>query len=153
MRYLEVCAGIGGLSLGLELAGWECAGLAEHLLGTFAADLGRPGVSLSDEAMASLQSYPWPGNVRELRNVLERAVLLADGIVLERRDLRFEMAVPSTEAAWDTSLTLRDLERLHIERVLREENGRVETTAKRLGVPRSTLYQKLKEYGLAPSKG
>jgi DNA-binding NtrC family response regulator len=131
----------------------DIPGLAEHLLGTFAADLGRPGVRLSDEAVAALQSYPWPGNVRELRNVLERAVLLTDGSVLERRDLRFEMAAPSTDAAWDTSLTLRDLERFHIERVLREEHGRVETTAKRLGVPRSTLYQKLKEYGLAPSKG
>jgi DNA-binding NtrC family response regulator len=127
--------------------------LADHLLGTFAADLGRPGVRLSKDAVAALQAYPWPGNVRELRNVLERAVLLADSSELERRDLRFEMASPATEAAWDTSLTLRELERLHIERVLREEHGRVETAAKRLGVPRSTLYQKLKEYGLAPSKG
>jgi DNA-binding NtrC family response regulator len=127
--------------------------LAERLLETFATDLGRAGARLSKDAVAALQSYPWPGNIRELRNVLERAVLLADDAVLERRDLRFEMAPVPAASGWDTNLTLRELERLHIERVLQEEHGRVEAAAKRLGVPRSTLYQKLKEYGLAPSKG
>jgi DNA-binding NtrC family response regulator len=126
--------------------------LADHLLAAFAPDLGRSGVSLSKDAVAALQSYPWPGNIRELRNVLERAVLLADDAVLERRDLRFEMALEPARAGWDTSLTLRELERLHIERVLQEEHGKVEASAKRLGVPRSTLYQKIKEFGIATEK-
>jgi DNA-binding NtrC family response regulator len=126
--------------------------LATLLLGRFAADLGRGEVSLSKDAVVALQSYPWPGNIRELRNVLERALLLTDGAVLERPDLRFEMGPSAPAGGWDSSLTLAALERLHIERVLQEENGRVESAARRLGIPRSTLYQKLKELGLTPSK-
>jgi DNA-binding NtrC family response regulator len=129
--------------------------LASHLLSSFAADLGRGEVSLSKDAIAALGGYAWPGNVRELRNVLERALLLSDGNVLERHDLRFEMAGGAGDGGWDTSLTLRELERQHIERVLAEENGHVESAARRLDVPRSTLYQKLKDYGLKgePSRG
>jgi DNA-binding NtrC family response regulator len=121
--------------------------LADRLLAGFAADLGRPDVRLSSDAVAALQSYPWPGNIRELRNVLERALLLCDGSVLERRDLRFEMASTTAPSGWDTSLTLREVERLHIERVLQEEDGKVDAAARRLGLPRSTLYQKIKEFG------
>ena len=128
--------------------------LAQQFLDGFAVDLSRPGLSLSKDATAALQQYPWPGNVRELRNVLERAVLLCDGSVLEARDLRFEMSGPSADSggAWDTRLTLEELERVHIERVLQEEHGKVEASARRLGIPRSSLYQKIKRFGLA-SKG
>jgi len=90
--------------------------------------------------------------VRELRNVLERAVLLSDGTTLEPRDLRFEMPANGSSAGWDTRLTLDDLERLHIEKVLQEEHGKVEAAARRLGIPRSSLYQKIKRFGLASSK-
>jgi DNA-binding NtrC family response regulator len=126
--------------------------LAEQLLAGFASDLGRPEVRLSKEAIAALQAYPWPGNVRELRNVLERAVLLCDGTVLQPRDLRFEMPSSSDAGGWDTRLTLEELERLHIEKVLQEEHGKVESAAKRLGIPRSSLYQKIKRFGLVTSK-
>jgi DNA-binding NtrC family response regulator len=126
--------------------------LAEGLLAGFAADLGRPEVHLSRDAAAALQAYPWPGNVRELRNVLERAVLLADGTVLEPRDLRFQTIALESDGAWDTRLTLLELEQRHIARVLQEENGKVDAAARRLGIPRSSLYQKMKKYGIAPSR-
>ena len=126
--------------------------LAQQFLDGFAVDMSRPGLSLSREATAALQHYAWPGNVRELRNVLERAVLLCDGSTLEAPDLRFEMSgTPTGEAAagWDTRMTLEELERMHIERVLQEEHGKVEACARRLGIPRSSLYQKIKRFGLA----
>jgi len=126
--------------------------LATQFLAGFCGDLGRVDMRLSKEAIAALQSYPWPGNVRELRNVLERAVLLSDGTTLEPRDLRFEMPANGSSSGWDTRLTLDDLERLHIERVLQEEHGKVEAAARRLGIPRSSLYQKIKRFGLASSK-
>jgi DNA-binding NtrC family response regulator len=53
---------------------------------------------------------------------------------------------------FDTSLTLLELEKQHIERVLQEEHGRVEKTAKRLGIPRSSLYQKIKKHQISMSK-
>jgi DNA-binding NtrC family response regulator len=126
--------------------------LARTLLARIAAELGRGEVGLSPDAEKALQAYPWPGNIRELRNVLERAVLLSPKSVLERPDLRFD--APSPAGAWpeDSNLTLVELERRHIERVLQEERGHVERAAKRLGVPRSSLYQKLKQYGIIVSR-
>jgi DNA-binding NtrC family response regulator len=121
--------------------------LAERLLGRLARELGRPAVSLAEDACDALSTYAWPGNIRELRNVLERAVLLAPGDVLTRRDLRFD-AIAAAEPA-DEEATLAELERRHIRRVLAEEDGHVERAARRLGVPRSSLYEKLKRHGLA----
>ncbi len=132
--------------------------LARQLLGGLASDLGRRGLRLSPDAESALAAYPWPGNVRELRNVLERAALLCGRDVLEAQDLRFEAGdVHATAhgAAGDaastpaTSLTLEELERAHIERVLTELGGRVTEASQRLGIPRSTLYQKIKRFGLA----
>ena len=140
----------------LRERGEDIVVLGRSLLEGFASDLGRRGLRLSAGAERALSGYAWPGNVRELRNVLERAVLLSNHDVLEPEDLRFRAPVlPSSEAsveqtteASDASLTLEQLERVHIERVLRQLGGRVAEAAQRLGVPRSTLYQKVKKFGL-----
>jgi DNA-binding NtrC family response regulator len=121
--------------------------IAQRLLDDLSGDLGRGPFALSPDALAALRAYSWPGNVRELRNVLERAVLLSEDRVLGRRDLRFEPgAAEETES--ELGLTLDELERRHIERVLQAEQGRVEAAARRLGIPRSSLYQKIKRMGL-----
>ncbi len=127
--------------------------LARVILERVAADLGRSNVELAPDAVTTLCEYRWPGNVRELRNVLERAVLLADGSTLARRDLRFasDVDTPAPSVGVEGDLTLAQMERLHVERALRAEHGRVEAAARRLGIPRSSLYQKLKEYGLKAS--
>jgi DNA-binding NtrC family response regulator len=109
---------------------------------------------LSAEAERALCAQPWPGNVRELRNVLERAVLLCGRDLLEPADLRFEgpgAAAPTTSEppASEMHLTLEELEKLHIERVLREMGGRVAEASQRLGIPRSTLYQKIKRFSIS----
>jgi len=131
--------------------------LARQLLAGLANDLGRRGLRLSTEAERALTSYAWPGNVRELRNVLERAALLCGRDTLEASDLRFESASvlqprsesPTAAEAEGSHVTLEELERIHIERVLRELGGRVTEASQRLGIPRSTLYQKIKRYGIA----
>ena len=110
------------------------------------------GVGLSDSAIAALQAYSWPGNVRELRNVLERAAVLTEGGVLEAGDLVFDARAATSHHAEGAGTTLADVERHHIERVLREVGGRVPAAAELLGIPRSTLYQKLKQYRLATPK-
>ncbi len=132
--------------------------LARQLLAGLSNDLGRRGLRLSPEAERALAAYSWPGNVRELRNVLERAALLCGRDVLEASDLRFETTagpvapsapMPGFAAAPGANLTLEELERSHIERVLSELGGRVTEASQRLGIPRSTLYQKIKRFGLA----
>jgi DNA-binding NtrC family response regulator len=124
--------------------------LARHLLDSVCADLGCPPLELSAEALKSLGSYSWPGNIRELRNLLERAALLKGSGVIGEKDLYFD---PSLErlAQETRTKTLEEMEREYIALVLRREKGHVESAARRLGIPRSSLYHKLKQYGLSRS--
>ena len=122
--------------------------LSNHLLQRLQTELGVSGVEITPDAMRRLQSYGWPGNIRELRNVLERALLLGNSRVISEKNLHFD------EQEWpelkldSLGRTLEELERDYIQQVLQAEQGRVESAAKRLGVPRSTLYAKLKQYKL-----
>jgi transcriptional regulator of acetoin/glycerol metabolism len=108
-------------------------------------------VELSDAAITTLCRYAWPGNIRELRNVLERAALLCEHGLITPRDLRFNLIPSEHSTSHDTSLTLEEVERRHIERVLTEEGGKVALAAIRLAVPRSTLYLKIKSHGIKTS--
>jgi DNA-binding NtrC family response regulator len=126
--------------------------LAQYLLTKVSTDLGRAEVSLDDECVRALQEYSWPGNVRELRNVIERAVLLSEEKTIGLRDLHFDGHASVGTPFFDSRLTLIELERQHIERVLSEEGGRVEKAAKRLGIPRSSLYQKIKKHQILTSR-
>jgi DNA-binding NtrC family response regulator len=123
--------------------------IAERLLAQFAADLAYGEVHLAPDAIQALQSYAWPGNIRELRNVLERALLLGDKRVLDNKSLRFD-EIESDDG--DVDVTLSEMERRHIERVLKRERGQVERAALALGIPRSSLYQKIKKYGISLSR-
>jgi DNA-binding NtrC family response regulator len=123
--------------------------LAEHLLDRIAAELGRLSVRLSTESMDTLCAYAWPGNVRELKNVLERAVLLSSHDLLTPADLQFQ-ARAGVEAPHDLSLDAT--ERRHIELVLRLTEGNVAEAARRLDVPRSSLYEKIKRHGIEVSE-
>jgi DNA-binding NtrC family response regulator len=112
-----------------------------------AADLARGRyVDLTADALQALQDYHWPGNVRELRNVIERALLLSSGAArLSAADLRFDDG-GADGGETDELCTLEEMERRHVERVLKHEGGQVDRAAARLGISRSTLYQKLKRY-------
>ncbi len=116
--------------------------IAHELLST----IGRADLEITAGAMAALRSYSWPGNIRELRNVLERAVLFSQNGALPASAFRFDyLQLPET-AATDINLTLEAVECQHIERLLRLEKGNVARAAERLGIPRSTLYMKLKKH-------
>jgi DNA-binding NtrC family response regulator len=137
----------------LRERGADVVMLAKDLLRAIGSDVGRSDLSLSPEAEAFVAGHPWPGNVRQLRNALERAALLADRPVLEPHDLGG--AGPAGATAPDGArpverLTLAEVERRHIESVLRAE-GSVPGAAAVLGLSRSALYERLKKYDL-PSK-
>jgi len=126
--------------------------MAQYLLNKVSADLGRGELHLDENCIQALKSYSWPGNIRELRNVIERAVLLSDQKTITINDLQFDGHTQVGSPFLDSRLTLLELEKQHIERVLQEERGRVEKAAKRLGIPRSSLYQKIKKHQISMSR-
>jgi DNA-binding NtrC family response regulator len=128
--------------------------LARELLDRLGSDLGRRAFRLSDDAQRALQGYRWPGNVRELRNVLERAVLGAPGEVIGREHLRFgDLGPPPAAVPEERIVSLGENEKNYLERVLRVTGGRVEEAAKALGIARSSLYERLRRYGINRPRG
>lgn len=96
--------------------------LARGVLVRIACELGRVEMELTPGAIAALKSHSWPGNLREMRNVLERATLLADGRLLDAGDLDLS-AEGRTPNGTESSLTLEEIERLHIARASRRSAG------------------------------
>ena len=125
---------------------------AQILLNRLTTDCGRVPMRLSQSALVRLQKHSWPGNIRELRNVLERALMGAKSSTVDALDLDFADSLESHTQDRLANLTLKELERHYIIQVLNEEEGHVDRAAKRLDIPRSTLYQKLKTYGTEPSR-
>jgi DNA-binding NtrC family response regulator len=123
--------------------------LARHLLGRVATDLGRPGVGLSQEAEEALTSHGWPGNVRELRNVLEHATLLSSRETLTPDDFAelLQRRGPADSGS-GARMTLAEAERHHVESVLRQEGWVVQRAADILGISRTSLYERMRKYGL-----
>jgi Nif-specific regulatory protein len=136
--------------------------LAEHFLKQFAETCGRPALRFEADVWPLFESYPWPGNVRELRNAIERMVVMAEGDALRLEDVPFEIRsgkaaarpadAPAPAAPSGEPVTLRDLERDHIARVMQRTAGNKKEAARILGIDRSTLYAKLKAYGLDTEK-
>jgi DNA-binding NtrC family response regulator len=140
----------------------DVALLARHFVDLFSA---RFGVErrLSDEALDVLRAHPWPGNVRELLHVVEAAMVVCEGPVIRPDHLPASVRTGargggrSRATAQDSStgtgegeiVTLEEVERAHIERVLRAHNGHRGLAAKALGISERNLYRKLREWGQA----
>jgi DNA-binding NtrC family response regulator len=125
---------------------------AQLLLNRLTADCGRESMHLSQGALMKLQRHSWPGNIRELRNVLERALMGAKSSSIDSMDLDFADSPDGQTHEEIPNMTLKELERQYITQVLNDEGGHVDRAAKRLDIPRSTLYQKLKTYGSESSR-
>jgi DNA-binding NtrC family response regulator len=128
--------------------------LAKDFFQRIAADLGRSHLALSELTLETLTTYPWPGNIRELKNVIERAVLLAKGDTIQPKDLRLEYVSEVADANEAGSpLTFREIQRLHIQKTLTSELWNVSRAATRLGMSRSSLYNKIKSFGIVHPNG
>lgn len=132
--------------------------LAEHFLARAAARTGKTARGFDEDVRKLFASYEFPGNVRELENIVERAVALSRGPMIGLVDLPTSFRGRRTGGRLDTALaqglTLDELERQYIERVLEAEGGNKTRAAQRLGLDRRTLYRKLDEYaqGQAPAE-
>ena len=130
--------------------------LADFFLQKFARELKKPSLRIAPEARQALRAYDWPGNIRELENCIERAAILCDGDMIERRDLHIGDA--STDALRDAldlsgtleeaaERTMRVVERLRISEALLRTATRAEA-ADELGISTRTLAAKMKEHGI-----
>ena len=115
--------------------------LFHHFAATAAARHDRPAPDLPGPVMEALKAHSWPGNVRELKNAAERFVL---GIAGNGPALTDGAAVPETGPALDEQVA--QFEKHAIEQALKSHKGRVGDTAKALGVPRKTLYLRMRKY-------
>jgi DNA-binding NtrC family response regulator len=112
------------------------------------SDPARPLRTVSEDAMHRLMTYDWPGNIRELENAIERAVALGSGPILHAGDLPSNLQFSSVEKLPDADelVPLEALERRAIFRALRETSGDKLAAARLLGIGKTTLYRKLKQY-------
>jgi two-component system, NtrC family, response regulator len=127
----------------------DVALLAHYFMDKFAAQNSHPPIVMEPAFVEKLLAYPWPGNVRELRNVLERAMILAEGEQLTVDTLPYGLQLaqangPKTEDA----LTMQQVEKAHIHKVLAFAQGNKAEAARLLNIGLTTLYRKLEEYGL-----
>jgi two-component system response regulator AtoC len=123
--------------------------LAAHFLARFVAAFGRNVTAISDGAVEKLCAYQWPGNVRELENVIERAVILARGSEISADDLDFgARPVAAGEPPRELDQALNELERSRLDAALAKHQGRKADVARELGINRSTLYYRLRKYGI-----
>jgi DNA-binding NtrC family response regulator len=129
--------------------------LADHFLGECSRRFGKKIERFGKETLAALQAHNWPGNVRELLNAVEHAAILCVTPEVMVDDLPGELREKAVEpgAAPAAPLTIDELEKQHILRVLRECGGHRGRSADVLGINRRTLYRKLLEYGVAREAG
>jgi DNA-binding NtrC family response regulator len=129
--------------------------LAQYFIQKFAEKFGRGECRLSESALEELMVYDWPGNIRELQNVLERSVILADGPVIGSEHFPKDLNEPSIDIG--TILleqpTLDELEKRYILETLRATKGNKVLTCERLGISTTTLWRKLKQYGVEKEAG
>jgi DNA-binding NtrC family response regulator len=122
--------------------------LAAFFLKKYSEQYRKSGLLLSDAAMVQLKQHPWPGNIRELEHTIEKAVILSEKDVISSIALSQGAAGDKKQGIHASTLNLEEHERSVIAQALRAERGNVSAAAKVLGINRSTLYQKMKKYGL-----
>jgi len=132
----------------------DIALLAAHFLEIFNAELERSIVRITPEAHSKLNEYCWPGNVRELKNVIERAVILCSGeeigpdLLLFGEERRF---MKQSSAFQLPSMSIAEMEKRLIQKVLDDTSWRRSEAAAILGINRTTLYNKIRDYELQPN--
>jgi formate hydrogenlyase transcriptional activator len=127
--------------------------LASHFVRQFAERMGKPARRIAERTLGRLADYDWPGNVRELANVVERAVILCGGTVVQDEHIG-TLRLPQPAVA-DGFPTLEEIERQHLQRALERAGGVLagpNGAARLLGMSRSTAWSRMRKLGVIPPK-
>lgn len=119
--------------------------LADHFLKMYGERYQKSGLKMEDRTRKQLLNYTWPGNIRELQHAIERAVIMSEGGSISAEDVlpsRKEKARPSQ------SLKVEDVERHAMVKAIEKSGGNLSQAAEELGIGRTTLYRKMKKYGI-----
>jgi DNA-binding NtrC family response regulator len=129
--------------------------LASSFIERLSPELGKDVTDISTDALKSLLDYDWPGNVRELENAIERAIVTCKGKALTSDDFTFLNRSPVERQSWTVpaNLTLREAEKEVILATLQRTQGNIKKAASLLGIDRSTLYDRLRKYGVQRRNG
>jgi transcriptional regulator with PAS, ATPase and Fis domain len=119
--------------------------LAGFYLGKYSQRYKKNGLKLHPKSVESLKNYPWPGNIRELQHTIEKAVILCEGDHIAPSDLYLNQ--PDLVLTEET-MTLEEMEKRIIAKELKKSGQSLIVTAKNLGISRTTLYKKMKKYGI-----
>ena len=119
--------------------------LAEFYLKKYGRKYNRPGLKISRSAKQRLMSYHWPGNVRELQHAVEKAVILTDSDILDADSFSQRRLTNHKRLPFQT---IEEMEKEMILVTMKAEKGNLSAVAKKLGITRQTLYNKLKKYGV-----
>jgi len=125
--------------------------LARHFDKIYTNKYMKPLHDFDSKAIEKLKSYHYPGNVRELQYTIERAVIMAEGDVLQAKDLIFspiESAMPRSDESQDLDLKLSTIEKNAILKVIEKHSGNISKAAKELGLTRTALYRRLSKYDI-----
>ncbi|MFA6127696.1 MAG: sigma-54 dependent transcriptional regulator [Bacteroidales bacterium] len=119
--------------------------LANFFIGKYGVKYKKDCLKLQPMAIDRLKNYPWPGNIRELQHTIEKAVILCDGNSISTGDLYLNL---SHQVQPDETLTLEEIEKRYILKELKKNSQSLTLVAQNLGISRTTLYKKMKKYGI-----
>ena len=122
--------------------------LAHAFVQRFANDHGRGSMTLTDDAVQSIESHRWPGNIRELENAIKRAVIMAEGNCITAEDVGLDVNPDDELEALNLRVVREEAERRAVVRVIARVNGNVARAAEVLGISRPTLYDLMNRFGL-----
>jgi two-component system response regulator GlrR len=128
----------------------DIAALARHFVQQFARQRQRPSLVLAPQALSKLMRYDWPGNVRELQHVIERAVLLSSGALLQAADMAIDAAAEEPDATFQgaKARVVERFERDYIERLLLQCNGNITQAARHAGKHRRAFFELIRKHGI-----
>ncbi|MBA3976168.1 MAG: Fis family transcriptional regulator, partial [Candidatus Solibacter sp.] len=123
--------------------------LARHFVARLSSEIGKEVSGIGDDALKVLLDYDWPGNIRELENAVERAIVTTRNRSLSAEDFGFLESAMRARANWAVpAIPLQDIEKMAVESALGRSRGNIKEAAAALGIDRSTLYEKIKKFGI-----